>query len=202
MLFLERFKTNLGLLIILIFLAISLGGLVEIIPLMNQSVAVEPAPGVRPFSALELAGRDVYVREGCYGCHSQQIRMLYMDTARYGDYSVAGESVYDRPFLWGSKRTGPELARIGGRYSDDWHRQHLNRPQDVVPGSNMPAYPWLEEAQLDGERVKASMRALQRLGDPYSNEDINDASAAVAGRTEMDALITYLQVLGTMREGS
>lgn len=198
--FLERFKTNLGLLVFLVVVSISIGGLVEIIPLMNQSVAVAPAPGVRPFSALELAGRDVYIREGCVGCHSQQIRMLYMDTARYGSYSVAGESVYDRPFLWGSKRTGPELARIGGRYSDDWHRRHLMRPTEVVPGSNMPAYPWLETAQLDGEQVQANMRALQRLGDPYSDEDIAGATAAVADKSEMDALITYLQVLGTMIE--
>jgi len=202
MLFLERFKTNIGLLVVLIFVAISIGGLVEIIPLMNQNLATEAAPGVRPFSALELAGRDVYIREGCYGCHSQQIRMLYADTARYGDYSVAGESVYDRPFLWGSKRTGPDLARIGGRYSDDWHRQHLMQPQEVVPGSNMPAYPWLEGAELDGESVGANMRALKRLGDPYSDDDIAGAAAAVNGRTEMDALITYLQVLGTMKEGS
>lgn len=202
MLFLERFKTNIGLLVVLIFVAISIGGLVEIIPLMNQNLATEAAPGVRPFSALELAGRDVYIREGCYGCHSQQIRMLYTDTARYGDYSVAGESVYDRPFLWGSKRTGPDLARIGGRYSDDWHRQHLMRPGEVVPGSNMPAYPWLEGAELDGDAVGANMRALKRLGDPYSDDDIAGAAAAVNGRTEMDALITYLQVLGTMTEGS
>lgn len=202
MLFLERFKTNLGLLAVLIFIGISIGGLVEVVPLMSKNLAVQPAPGVRPYGALELAGRDVYIREGCYGCHSQQIRMLYRDTARYGDYSIAGESVYERPFLWGSKRTGPDLARIGGRYSDDWHRRHLMRPQDVVPGSNMPAYPWLATAMLDGEAVQGSMRALQMLGHPYSEDDMNGVSAAVSGRSEMDALIAYLQVLGTMTEGS
>lgn len=192
----EKVETNVGLMIVLIALVISLGGLAQIIPLMFQAEAIEPLPGVEPFPALELAGRDVYVREGCVGCHSQMVRTLRFETERYGHYSLAGESVYDRPFLWGSKRTGPDLARVGARYSDDWHRVHLINPRDVVPESNMPAYPWLEEAGVDGGKVQRRMRALRRLGDPYSDEDIEGAPEAVAGHTEMDAIIAYLQGLG------
>ena len=192
----EKVETNIGLMIVLIALVISLGGLAQIIPLMYQAEAIEPLPGVEPFPALELAGRDVYVREGCVGCHSQMVRTLRFETERYGHYSLAGESVYDRPFLWGSKRTGPDLARVGARYSDDWHRVHLINPRDVVPESNMPAYPWLEEAGIDGAKLQRRMRALRRLGDPYSDADIEAAPAAVAGQTEMDALIAYLQGLG------
>ena len=192
----EKVETNVGLMIVLIALVISLGGLAQIIPLMFQAEAIEPLPGVEPFPALELAGRDVYVREGCVGCHSQMVRTLRFETERYGHYSLAGEAVYDRPFLWGSKRTGPDLARVGARYSDDWHRVHLINPRDVVPESNMPAYPWLEEAGVDGGKVQRRMRALRRLGDPYSDEDIEGAPEAVAGHTEMDAIIAYLQGLG------
>ncbi|MCK9488014.1 MAG: cytochrome-c oxidase, cbb3-type subunit II [Xanthomonadales bacterium] len=192
----EKVEKNIGVMIVLIALVISLGGLAQIIPLMFQAEAIEPLPGVEPFPALELAGRDVYVREGCVGCHSQMIRTLRFETERYGHYSLAGESVYDRPFLWGSKRTGPDLARVGARYSDDWHRVHLINPRDVVPESNMPGYPWLEEAMVNGNQVQRHMRALRRLGDPYSDEDIEAAPEAVAGQTEMDALIAYLQGLG------
>ena len=157
---------------------------------------IKPLPGVKPYPALQLAGRDVYVREGCYNCHSQMVRTLRFETERYGHYSLAGESVYDRPFQWGSKRTGPDLARVGGRYSDDWHRVHLMNPRDVVPVSNMPAYPWLAETPVDPAAVARNMRALQRIGDPYTQEDIDGAAAAVAGKSEMDALIAYLQGLG------
>ena len=192
----EKVETNVGLLAILIAVVISFGGLAEIVPLMYQAETVQPLPGVKPYPALELAGRDIYVREGCYNCHSQMVRTLRFETERYGHYSLAGESVYDRPFQWGSKRTGPDLARIGGRYSDDWHRVHLLDPRDVVPASNMPAYPWLEKAVVDPAVVTRRMRALQTLGDPYSDEEIEGAAAAVAGKTEMDALIAYLQGLG------
>lgn len=192
----EKIEKNVGLLAVLVAVAISLGGLAEIVPLMRQAEAIEPAPGVEPYPALELAGRDVYVREGCYGCHSQMVRTLRFETERYGHYSLAGESVYDRPFQWGSKRTGPDLARVGGRYSDDWHRVHLTDPRAVVPESNMPAFPWLADSQVDGASVTARMKALQRLGDPYSDEQIAAAADEVAGKTELDAVVAYLQGLG------
>ncbi len=192
----EKLETNVGWMAILIAVVISFGGLAEIVPLMYQAEAVQPLPGVKPYGPLELAGRDVYVREGCYNCHSQMVRTLRHETERYGHYSLAGESVYDRPFQWGSKRTGPDLARVGGRYSDDWHRVHLMNPRDVVPVSNMPAYPWLAETPVDPAAVARNMRALQRIGDPYTQEDIDGAAAAVAGKSEMDALIAYLQGLG------
>jgi cytochrome c oxidase cbb3-type subunit 2 len=192
----EKLEKNIGLLAVLVAVAISLGGLAEIVPLMFQAEAIKPLPGVKPYPALQLAGRDVYVREGCYGCHSQMVRTLRFETERYGHYSMAGESVYDRPFQWGSKRTGPDLARVGGRYSDDWHRVHLVDPRAVVPESNMPAFPWLAEAALDGAQVTAHMRALQRLGDPYSDDEIRQAADAVSGKTELDAVVAYLQDLG------
>ncbi len=193
----DKIERNTGLLAILIVVAISFGGLVEIVPLMFKATVVEPAEGVKPYSPLRLAGRDVYVSEGCYNCHSQQIRPFRAETERYGHYSVAGEFVYDRPFQWGSKRTGPDLARVGGRYSDDWHELHLLDPRAVVPESNMPSYSWLAERFVDPDSVKARMRALKRLGDPYTDEDIEAATDAVAGRTELEAVIAYLQGLGT-----
>ena len=192
----EKIEKNIGLMAILIAVAVSFGGLAEIVPLMFQAEAVKPLPGVKPYPALELAGRDVYIREGCYNCHSQMIRTLRFETERYGHYSLAGESVYDRPFQWGSKRTGPDLARVGGRYSDDWHRVHLVNPRDVVPESNMPSFPWLAENGIDGAQLQANMRALQRIGDPYTNEEIAGAAAAVDGKTELDAVVAYLQGLG------
>ena len=192
----EKLEKNVGLLAVLVAVAVSIGGLAEIVPLMFQAEAIQPLPGVKPYPALQLAGRDVYVREGCYNCHSQMVRTLRFETERYGHYSLAGESVYDRPFQWGSKRTGPDLARVGGRYSDDWHRVHLVDPRAVVPESNMPAFPWLEKNKLDGARVQSHMRALKRLGDPYSAADIAGAPAAVEGKTELDAVVAYLQGLG------
>ncbi len=192
----EKVEKNVGLMGILIAVVISFGGLAEIVPLMFQAETIEPLPGGEPYPALQLAGRDVYVREGCYNCHSQMVRTLRFETERYGHYSLAGESVYDRPFQWGSKRTGPDLARVGGRYSDDWHRVHLINPRDVVPESNMPGYPWLERTLLDPAQVQANMRALRTLGDPYTDEALAAAPAAVVGRSEMDALIAYLQGLG------
>ena len=192
----EKLEKNVGLLAVFIAVAVSFGGLAEIVPLMFQAEAVKPLEGVKPYPALELAGRDIYVREGCYNCHSQMVRTLRFETERYGHYSLAGESVYDRPFQWGSKRTGPDLARVGGRYSDDWHRVHLINPRDVVPESNMPSFPWLAKNQLDGATVQKHMRALQRLGDPYSDAEIAGAPAAVEGKTEMDAMVAYLQGLG------
>ena len=192
----EKIETNIGLMAVLIAVAVSFGGLAEIVPLMYQAEAVEPLPGVKPYPALQLAGRDVYVREGCYNCHSQMVRTLRFETERYGHYSLAGESVYDRPFQWGSKRTGPDLARVGGRYSDDWHRVHLMNPRDVVPESNMPGFPWLASSRLDGEGVETKMRTLQRIGDPYTDADIKGARAAVAGKSELDAVVAYLQALG------
>lgn len=193
----EKIEKNVGLMAVLIVVAISFGGLVEILPLMSKATVVEPAEGVEPYDPLRLAGRDVYVSEGCYNCHSQQIRPFRAETERYGHYSVAGEHVYDRPFQWGSKRTGPDLARVGGLYSDDWHRLHMIDPQAVVPESNMPAYPWLAERYVDPEVIQNRMRALKRLGTPYSEEEIEGALEAVAGKTELDALIAYLQGLGT-----
>lgn len=189
-------EKNVGLLAVLIAVAISFGGLAEIVPLMYQAQAITPVPGLKPPAALELAGRDVYVREGCYNCHSQMIRTLSFETQRYGHYSVAGESVYDHPFLWGSKRTGPDLARVGGRYSDDWHRVHLLNARDVVPESNMPGYPWLAQNKLDAATVESHMRALRMIGDPYTDDDLKSVKAAVDNKTELDALIAYLQDLG------
>jgi cytochrome c oxidase cbb3-type subunit II len=191
----EKIEKNVGLMAVLIAVAVSFGGLAEIVPLMYQAEAIKPAAGVVPYSPLELAGRDIYVREGCYNCHSQMVRTLAFETLRYGQYSESGESVYDRPFQWGSKRTGPDLARVGGRYSDDWHRVHLLNPRDVVPESNMPGYPWLAESAVDDHVVVRRMRALQVLGDPYSDAEIAAAAAAVAGHSELDALVAYLQDL-------
>ena len=192
----EKIEKNVGLLAVLVAVAVSLGGLAEIVPLMFQAEAIEPLPGVEPYKPLELAGRDIYVREGCYGCHSQMVRTLRFETERYGHYSLAGESVYDRPFQWGSKRTGPDLARVGGRYSDDWHRVHLTDPRAVVPESNMPGFPWFAETELDGRQVAARMKALQRIGDPYTDAQIASAPGEVAGKTELDAVVAYLQGLG------
>ena len=184
------------LLILLVILVVSIGGLVEIVPLFFQKSTTEPVAGLTPYSPLRLAGRDVYVREGCYNCHSQMIRPFRAETERYGHYSVAGEFVYDRPFQWGSKRTGPDLARVGGRYSDDWHRAHLNNPRDLVPESNMPAYPWLAKTALDAQAIVPRLKALKRLGDPYTDEQIAAAPKELEGKTEQDALVAYLQGLG------
>ncbi len=193
----ELIEKNSALLIILVVLTVSVGGLVEIVPLFFQKSTTEPVSGLKPYTALQLTGRDIYVREGCYNCHSQMIRPFRAETERYGHYSVAGEFVYDRPFQWGSKRTGPDLARVGGRYSDDWHRIHLNNPRDLVPESNMPGYPWLEATAADARHVEKKFKVLRTLGHPYSEEDIAGATKALAGKTEQDALIAYLQVLGT-----
>jgi cytochrome c oxidase cbb3-type subunit 2 len=192
----EAVEKNAGLLGILILVMVSLGGLAEITPLFIQAHSVAPAPGVKPYDPLRLAGKDLYVREGCYLCHSQMIRALRAETQRYGAPSVVAESVYDRPFQWGSKRTGPDLARVGGKYSDAWQRLHLVDPRAVVPESNMPAYRWLASAQLDGEDIAARMRTLRTLGDPYSESDIDAVPKAVEGKTELDALVAYLQGLG------
>ena len=192
----EKLETNIGWMAILVAVAISFGGLAEIVPLMHQAEAIEPLPGVKPYPPLQLAGRDIYVREGCYNCHSQMVRTLRFETERYGHYSLAGESVYDRPHQWGSKRTGPDLARVGGRYSDDWHRVHLDNPRDLVPLSNMPAYPWLAKNPVDIDATIAGMRALRKLGDPYSQAQIDNAAADLVGKTEQDALVAYLQGLG------
>jgi cytochrome c oxidase cbb3-type subunit 2 len=191
----EKIEKNVGLMAVLIAVAVSFGGLAEIVPLMYQAEAIQPSPGVKPYAPLSLAGRDIYVREGCYNCHSQMVRTLAFETLRYGPYSESGESVYDRPFQWGSKRTGPDLARVGGRYSDDWHRVHLINPRDVVPESNMPGFPWLAETAVDGKVVARRMRALQTLGDPYTDEEISAAPKVVEGRSELDALVAYLQGL-------
>ncbi|HEU4617356.1 MAG TPA: cytochrome-c oxidase, cbb3-type subunit II [Gammaproteobacteria bacterium] len=198
----EAIEKHAALLGVLIALMVALGGLAEITPLFMRAHAVAPAPGIEPYDALRLAGRDVYVREGCYLCHSQMVRTLRFETQRYGDYSVAGEFVYDRPFQWGSKRTGPDLARVGGKYSDAWQRVHLLNPREVVPESNMPAYPWLEKSEVDGAGVEARMRGLRRLGDPYEQSQIDGARKAVAGKTELDALVAYLQGLGTARRAT
>jgi cytochrome c oxidase cbb3-type subunit 2 len=187
-----------GLMAVLIVLLVSVGGLVEIVPLYFQRSTTEPVSGLKPYNALRLAGRDVYLREGCYNCHSQMIRPFRAEVERYGHYSVAGEFVYDHPFQWGSKRTGPDLARVGGRYSDDWHRTHLRNPRDLVPESNMPGYPWLAKTKLTGEDMPAKLRALRMVGVPYSDAEIAKSSADVAGKTEEDALIAYLQELGTV----
>ena len=192
----ERVETNNFLMIVLILIVVAIGGLVEIVPLFFQKSTTEPITGLKPYSALQLAGRDVYQREGCYNCHSQMIRPFRAETLRYGHYSVAGEFVYDHPFQWGSKRTGPDLHRVGGKYSDEWHRIHLNNPRDLVPESNMPAYPWLEKNLVDADSMPRHMRALRRVGVPYTDEEIAGASAEVKGKTEMDAVVAYLQVLG------
>ncbi len=193
----EVVEKNVGLMALLILLVISIAGLVEIVPLFFLKSTTEPVEGLKPYTALQLEGRDIYVREGCYVCHSQMIRPFRAETERYGHYSVAGEFVYDHPFQWGSKRTGPDLARVGGRYSDDWHRVHLINPRDVVPESNMPGFPWLAENTLSGELTPKKMEVMRTLGVPYSDEDIAGAAAAVQGKTEMEALIAYLQNLGT-----
>jgi len=197
----KKLETNISLMAVFIIIAISLGGLVEIVPLIFMDEVTQPAEGVKPYPALELAGRDVYVHEGCYNCHSQMIRPFRSETERYGPYSVAGESVYDRPFQWGSKRTGPDLARVGGRYSDEWHYRHLINPRDVVPESNMPAYAWLADRPVDGALLQKKMRILNTLGDPYSDEDIAAAPSVVAGKNELDAVVAYLQGLGHARSG-
>jgi cytochrome c oxidase cbb3-type subunit 2 len=190
-----------GWLIILVILVVSVGGLVEIVPLYFQRSTTEPVAGLKPYPALQLAGRDIYVREGCYNCHSQMIRPFRAETERYGHYSVAGEFVYDRPFQWGSKRTGPDLARVGGRYGDQWHRIHLNNPRDVVPESNMPGYPWLAKTAVDASDIQAKLRTLRGMGHPYTAEDVAGAKAALEGKTEQDALIAYLQGLGLALKG-
>jgi len=194
-------ESKIGLMGALIVIVISFGGLVEIVPLFFSSEVTQPAEGVEPYSALELTGRDIYVREGCYVCHSQMIRPFRSETERYGHYSLGGESVYDRPFQFGSKRTGPDLARVGGRYADEWHRIHLINPRDVVPESNMPGYPWLAENEVDGRRTVKHMLALRTLGQPYTDEQIAAAEKEVAGKTELEALIAYLQGLGTNIQG-
>jgi len=191
-----RVETNNFLMIVLILISVAIGGLVEIVPLFFQKSTTEPVTGVKPYTALQLAGRDIYVREGCYNCHSQMIRPFRAETLRYGHYSVAGESVYDHPFQWGSKRTGPDLARVGGKYSDEWHRVHLNNPRDLVPESNMPEYPWLNKNMVNAAEMPVHMKALRTVGVPYSDEEIAKASEDVKGKSEMDALIAYLQVLG------
>ncbi|MBP8294915.1 MAG: cytochrome-c oxidase, cbb3-type subunit II [Burkholderiales bacterium] len=190
-------ERNLVWMVILIVLTVSVGGLVEIVPLYFQKSTTEPVAGLKPYTALQLSGRDIYIREGCYNCHSQMIRPFRAETERYGHYSVAGEFVYDHPFQWGSKRTGPDLHRVGGRYSDEWHRVHLNNPREVVPESNMPAYSWLATSALAPEDIAVKMRALRRLGVPYTDQEIAAAPADVAGKTELDAMVAYLQGLGT-----
>jgi cytochrome c oxidase cbb3-type subunit 2 len=195
--FQNKIEQNVGLLIVLVILVVAVGGLVEIVPLFFQKSTTEPVAGLKPYTALQLEGRDVYIREGCYNCHSQMIRPFRAETERYGHYSVAGEYVYDHPFQWGSKRTGPDLARVGGRYSDEWHRLHLNQPRDVVPESNMPAYTRLAQASIDESITGRKMRALRVVGVPYTDEQIAGAAEEVKGKTEVEALIAYLQVLGT-----
>jgi cytochrome c oxidase cbb3-type subunit 2 len=192
----EKIETNNFLMIVLILLVIAMGGIVEIVPLFFQKSTTEPIRGLKPYTALQLAGRDIYTREGCYNCHSQMIRPLRAETLRYGHYSVAGEFVYDHPFQWGSKRTGPDLHRVGGKYSDDWQRIHLINPRDVVPESIMPAYPWLEKTLVDADEMPSHMRALRRVGVPYTDAEIAGSVAEVKGKTEMEALIAYLQILG------
>ena len=192
-------EKNVGWLIIATIIVVSIAGLVQIFPLFFQHTTTEPSPGVEPYTALRLAGRDIYQREGCVGCHSQQIRTLRSEVERYGPYSLAGESVYDRPFLWGSKRTGPDLARVGARYSDDWHRIHLRNPRDVVPESNMPGYPWLAKNPAKTSSIQSHMQAMRRLGIPYTDEMIANAPKELEGKTEEDALIAYLQGLGISR---
>jgi len=193
----EKVETSNFLMIVLILLVVAIGGLVEIVPLFFQKSTTEPVTGMKPYTALQVAGRDIYLREGCYNCHSQMIRPFRAETLRYGHYSVAGEFVWDHPFQWGSKRTGPDLQRVGGKYSDEWHRIHLNNPRDVVPESNMPAYAWLEKNPADAGSISAHMRALRTVGVPYTDQDIAKAPEELKGKTEQDALIAYLQSLGT-----
>jgi cytochrome c oxidase cbb3-type subunit 2 len=193
----ERIETSNFLMIVLIVIAVAIGGIVEIVPLFFQRSTTQPVEGLKPYTALQLAGRDVYVREGCYNCHSQMVRPFRAETLRYGPYSKAGEFVYDRPFQWGSKRTGPDLHRVGGRYSDEWHRLHLISPRSLVPESNMPAYPWLEKAMVDASEMPTKMRVLRTLGAPYSDAEIAASVEAVKGKSELDAIVAYLQVLGT-----
>jgi cytochrome c oxidase cbb3-type subunit 2 len=193
----DLIERNVPLLIVLVILVVAVGGLVEIVPLSFQRSVTEPVAGLKPYTPLQLTGRDVYVREGCYNCHSQMVRPFRAEVERYGHYSVAGEFVYDHPFQWGSKRTGPDLARVGGRYSDDWHRIHLVNPRDVVPESNMPGYPWLERTRANAADIEAKMRALRAVGVPYADADIAKARDELKDKTEMDALVAYLQVLGT-----
>jgi len=195
----QKIETNNFLMIVLILLTVAVGGLVEIVPLFFQRSTTQPVEGLKPYTALQLAGRDVYLREGCYNCHSQMVRPFRAETLRYGPYSVAGEYVYDHPFQWGSKRTGPDLQRVGGRYSDEWHRVHLNNPRDLVPESNMPAYPWLSKATVDGAGIAPRMTALRKVGVPYTDDEIAAAADEVKGMTELDAVVAYLQVLGTAR---
>lgn len=192
----EKIETNSWLMLVLVLLVISVGGAVEIVPLFFQKSTTQAAPGVEPYTAIRLAGRDVYVSEGCYNCHSQMIRPFRAETLRYGDFSTAGEFVYDRPFQWGSKRTGPDLARVGARYSDEWHRLHLTNPRDVVPESNMPAYPWLAQKKVDPAAITEHLKALKKLGVPYTEEQIANAAKEVEGKTQMEALIAYLQGMG------
>jgi cytochrome c oxidase cbb3-type subunit II len=193
----EKVETNIGLMVIFILIVISIGGLVQIVPLFFQKSTTEPVEGLKPYTALQLTGRDLYIRESCSVCHSQMIRPFRAETERYGHYSVAGEFVYDRPFQWGSKRTGPDLARVGGRYSDEWHRVHLINPRDVVPESIMPGFPWFANNKLDAGDIQKKMQVLRMLGHPYTDEEIAAAPGELAGKTEMDAVIAYLQVLGT-----
>jgi cytochrome c oxidase cbb3-type subunit 2 len=193
----DMIEKNSALMIVLIILVLAVGGLVEIVPLFFQRSTTEPVAGLKPYTPVQLAGRDIYLREGCYNCHSQMIRPFRAETERYGHYSVAGEFVYDHPFQWGSKRTGPDLQRVGAKYSDEWHRTHLNNPRDLVPESNMPGYPWLAKAPARSDDIGAKMRALRRVGVPYTDEDIAGARVQLAGKTEQDVLIAYLQVLGT-----
>jgi cytochrome c oxidase cbb3-type subunit 2 len=193
----ERIETSNFLMIVLTLLAVAIGGAIEIVPLFFQRSTTQPIEGLKPYTALQLSGRDIYIREGCYNCHSQMIRTLKSETLRYGHYSMAGEFVYDHPFQWGSKRTGPDLARVGGKYSDEWHRLHLTNPRDLVPESNMPAYPWLATSKLDPADLAPKMRALRKVGVPYTDAEIAAAAAAVQDRTELEAVIAYLQVLGT-----
>lgn len=193
----ETIEKNIGLMALFMTIAVSIGGLTQIVPLFFQDVVNKPVEGMKPYTALQLEGRDIFIREGCVSCHSQMVRPFRAETERYGHYSVAGESVWDHPFLWGSKRTGPDLARVGGRYSDDWHRAHLYNPRNVVPESKMPSYPWLVEGKLDGKLTAKKMETMRTLGVPYTDEDIASAKETVQGKSEMDALVSYLQVLGT-----
>jgi cytochrome c oxidase cbb3-type subunit 2 len=198
----EIIEKKTGWLIVLTILVVSVGGLIEIVPLFFQRSTTEPVAGLKPYPALQLAGRDIYVREGCYNCHSQMIRPFRAETERYGHYSVAGEFVYDRPFQWGSKRTGPDLARVGGRYGDDWHRMHLDNPRDLVPESNMPGYPWLAKTPADANGITRKLQVLRTMGHPYTDGDIAGARKALEGKTEQDALVAYLQGLGTVLKGA
>jgi cytochrome c oxidase cbb3-type subunit 2 len=197
----DKIEQSVPLLIVLVILVIAVGGLVEIVPLYFQREITQPVKGIKPYEPLRLVGRDIYIREGCYNCHSQMIRPFRAETLRYGHYSVAGEFVYDHPFQWGSKRTGPDLARVGARYSDEWHRIHFNNPRDVVPESNMPAYPWFEKNKLDGSDIQTRMKALRSIGVPYTEEQIAKAPEALKGKTELDAVIAYLQGLGVELKG-